>query len=519
MMALMHLRHLASLAAILFASPLFAVQDPVRTPAGSLAGTPGRNPDVRVYKAIPYAAPPVGALRWKPPQPAAPWQGVRTADKFSDVCEQLPYPSGSIYAFAAESMSEDCLYLNVWTAAKSANEKRPVMVWIHGGALTRGSGSTPTYDGESLAAKGVVLVTINYRLGVFGFLAHPELTAESDHKASGNYGFLDQIAALEWVHNNIAAFGGDPGRVTIFGESAGSWSVNVLVASPLAKGLFHRAIGESGGNFGPMKRLSEVEQSGAKFAASVGADRFEALRSKPAADLTKASASAAFAANVDGWLLSDDVYTIFASGKQNDVPVIIGSNANEATSLAPWPPSGTAASFADQLRRRFGADADKVLAVYPAKTDEEAQQAHYASFRDVTFTWQMRTWARLAARTGKSKVFLYYFSRVPPGPASSRYGAFHAAEIAYAFNNLKLGKRPNEPTDFDLADKMSSYWTNFAQSGDPNGPGLPPWPAYNEKTDLALELGDQIKPVSDLHKKSLDFWDSYFAGLRRKQAR
>ncbi|MGI8744018.1 MAG: carboxylesterase/lipase family protein [Bryobacteraceae bacterium] len=514
MMALMRSCHVSYLAAFILALPLFALKDPVHTANGSVSGIAGNNPEVQVYKSIPFAAPPVGALRWKAPKAAASWEGVRAADQFSPVCEQLPYPAGSIYASAAQPMREDCLYLNVWTAAKSSTEKRPVMVWIHGGALTRGSGSTPTYDGESLAAKGVVLVTINYRLGVFGFLAHPELTRESDRNASGNYGFLDQIAALEWVQNNVAAFGGDPKSVTIFGESAGSWSVNVLVASPLAKGLFQRAIGESGGNFGPMKKLAEVERSGAQFATSVGTGSLQALRDKPAGDLLKAAAAASFPANVDGWFLPQDVYTIFASGKQNDVPVIVGSNADEGTSLTPWPSSGTAASFTDQIKRRFGADAGGVLEIYPAPSDEEAKASHYASFRDITFGWQMRTWARLAAQTGKSKVYLYYFSHVPPGPESSRYGAFHASEIAHVFDNLKLGKRPNQEIDFKLAGMMSSYWTNFAKTGDPNGPGLPNWAAYSQSSDTALEFGDRVKPVANSHQAALDFWDRYFAKLR-----
>src|SRR5712692_3182942 len=283
-----------SFAFVFAALPLVAIDDPVRVDGGLIAGSVGKNSDVRVYKGVPFAAPPVGDRRWKSPKPAAAWEGVRKATEFSAICYQTPYPKNSIYYREPEPLSEDCLYLNVWTAAKSAKERRPVMVWIHGGALTRGSGSVPTYDGEALARKGAVVVTINYRLGLFGFFAHPELTKESDRNSSGNYGLLDQIAALEWVQKNIAAFGGDPKRVTIFGESAGSWSVNYLMATPLAKGLFHRAIGESGGAFGVMKKLADVEQSGTKFAASVGADSLAALRAKSAEDLQKASALASF---------------------------------------------------------------------------------------------------------------------------------------------------------------------------------------------------------------------------------
>jgi para-nitrobenzyl esterase len=504
---------IAMLALLFAALPLCAIDDPIRVESGSLNGAAGSNPEVRVYKGIPFAAPPVGDLRWKGPKPAPVWQGVRAATQFGNACYQTPYPKVSIYYQEPEPMSEDCLYLNVWTAAKSGSEHRPVMVWIHGGALTRGSGSLPFYDGEALAKKGVVLVTINYRLGMFGFFAHPELTKESDRNASGNYALLDQIAALEWVKKNIAAFGGDPKRVTIFGESAGSWSVNYLMATPLARGLFQRAIGESGGAFGVMKKLAEVEETGQKFAASHHADSLAALRAKPAEELLKSSAALSFPPNVDGWLLPEDVYTIFAQGKQNDVPLIAGLNADEAKSLVPWPATGKAATFVEQIRARFGDKTDEALKLYPAGSNEEAMASHYASFRDFVFGWQMRTWVRMQSKTGKSKAFLYYFDRVPPGPDSARYGAFHASEIAYVFDNL-LPPRPWEDADRQLSETMLSYWVNFAATGDPNGKGLTKWPLYKESTDVALEFGDKIVPLPALHKASLDFLDSYFAAER-----
>ena len=490
-----------------------AINDPVRVEGGQLSGAPGSDSDVRVYKGIPFAAPPVGDLRWKAPKAPAAWSGVREATKFSPMCYQSPYPRASIYYRDPEPMSEDCLYLNIWTAAKSDKDRRPVMVWIHGGALTRGSGSVSTYDGEALAKKGAVVVTINYRLNIFGFFAHPELTKESDRNSSGGYGILDQIAALEWVQKNIAAFGGDPKRVTIFGESAGSWSVNYLVATPLAKGLFQRAIGESGGTFGPMKKLAEVEADGRKFTAAASADSLRSLRAKSPEDLLKVPGAESFRPSVDGWMLPEDVYSIFAHGKQNDVPILVGSNADEGKSLAPWPASGTAASFIEQQRRRFKDKTDEFLKLYPAGSNEEAMNSHYASFRDVTFGWEMRTWARMATKTGKSKAFLYYFSRVPPGPTSARYGAFHASEIAYVFGNL-LPPRPWEEADRKLSETMSSYWVNFAATGDPNGKGLPKWPAYKETSDVALELGDKVAPVPSLHKAALDFLDGYFAAQR-----
>ena len=494
-----------------------AIDDPVRTSGGLVSGATGSIADVRVYKGIPYAAPPVGDLRWKAPKAAAPWQGVKQAAKFSPICYQTPYGRTSIYFMEPETMSEDCLYLNVWTPAKSNKERHPVMVWIHGGALTRGSASIPTYDGDALAKKGVVVVTINYRLNVFGFFAHPELTKESDRNSSGNYGLLDQVAALEWVQKNVAAFGGDPKRVTIFGESAGSWSVNYLMATPLAKGLFQGVIGESGGTFADMRKLRDAEAAGQKFATAAGADSLQALRAKSAEELLKLPSAMTATPNVDGWMFPEDVYTIFSKGKQNDVPLLAGSNADEAKSLAPWPASGTAASFIDQSRRRFGDKTDEFLKIYPAGSNEEATASHYASFRDFLFGWEMRTWVRASTKTGKSKAYLYYFSRVPPGPTSAQYGSYHASEIAYVFQNL-LPPRPWEDTDRKLSDAMSSYWVNFATTHDPNGKGLAKWPAYDEKTDLALEFGDKIAPVPNLHKAALDFLDGYFAAQRAGQA-
>ena len=302
-----------------------AASDLVTVDGGQISGT--SEDGVRAFKGIPFAAPPVGALRWKAPQPVVPWTGVRAADTFGAECMQTPYPTGSPYASEPRPISEDCLYLNVWTTAKPG-DKRPVLFWIHGGAWTRGSGSTPTYDGAALARRGVIVVTTNYRLGVLGFLAHPELTAESDHHASGNYAILDHVAALKWVQKNIAAFGGDPAKVTIFGESAGSWSVNVTQATPLAKGLFRAAIGESGGQFARVATLEQAERAGAALGKSLGADSLAALRALPAEKLNGVQAFRT-GVNVDGYVLPQDVRSIFAAKQQSQVPVIVGSNANE----------------------------------------------------------------------------------------------------------------------------------------------------------------------------------------------
>lgn len=485
-----------------------AVAEDVRIESGLISGVRGVNSDVTVYKGVPYAAPPVGGLRWRAPKPPAKWEGVRKADQFGATCMQTQYPEGSPYRSVPEPVSEDCLYLNIWTSAKSPKEGRPVMVWIHGGALTRGSGSNPIYDGEALAKKGVIVVTINYRLGVFGFFAHPELTRESDRNSSGNYGILDQIAALEWVQRNIAAFGGDPKRVTIFGESAGSWSVNVLVASPLAKGLFQRVIGESGADFAPLPKLPDAEQAGLRVAKSVGADSIAALRAKSAAEMMKANGELA-RPNVDGWMLPDQVYAIFAKGKQNDAPTIVGSNADEGTAFTP--PTVKAEAFKAQAKTRYGDQADQYLTIYPAKDDEQAHASAAAAMRDQTFGWEMRTWARLQTRTGKSRVYIYYFSRVSPSPIAKRLGAYHASEIRYVFNNLQ--NVPADDIDREIAETMSSYWVNFATHGNPNGKRIPHWPAYDEK-DIAMGFGEHILATEVPNKLALDFLDAYFEKQR-----
>jgi para-nitrobenzyl esterase len=489
--------YIALLAAI---TPL-AAADIVHVTGGSLEGTRGTDSSVRVFKGVSYARAPVGEFRWKAPGPVAAWTGERKADTFGAVCVQAEYPKTSPYYQPITNMSEDCLTLNVWTAAKSAGEKRPVMVWIHGGALTRGTGSTPTYDGEVLAKKGVVVVTINYRLGIFGFFAHPELTEESDRNSSGHYGMLDQIAALEWVKKNAPAFGGDPDNVTIFGESAGSWSVNYLMATPLAKGLFHRVIGESGATFTAMTSLAESEKDGVRLAAGAS---LKELRARPADDLLKIAGAGRFRPSVDGWALPTDIRTIFASGKQSDVPLLAGFNQDEGTTLAPWPTTGNLAMFEQRLKTTFPGKADAAMKAYPATSDEEAKASYYSMFRDTAFGWNMRTWVRLQTKTGKSPAFLYYFTRTPPG--SEALGAFHASEIAYVFGNLSA-RRQWEEADRKLSATMADYWTNFAKTGNPNGKGLPLWPAYKESTDVALELGVKVQERPALHKTALDFLD------------
>ncbi|MGC2332222.1 MAG: carboxylesterase family protein [Candidatus Acidiferrales bacterium] len=507
-----------SILALALASPSpAAIKDPVRVEQGLLAGADGRSPNVRVYRGIPFAVPPVDDLRWKPPQPAAPWQGVRQATQFGNACAQPPFPSDRLYGDSPPPISEDCLYLNIWTPAKSADDRLPVMVWIHGGGFDHGTGAAAGYDGENLASKGAVVVTINYRLGIFGFLALPELTAESPHHSSGNYALLDQIAALEWVQRNIAAFGGDPSRVTIFGESAGSGSVSVLMASPLASGLFTRAIGESGGDFGPLPSLADAEKQGQKLAAKFGAtqDVLKSLRAQGAKALLQASSGDDDDAEVivDGWVLPQSVYSIFAVGKQNDVPIIVGNNSDEATIFLRSNGTVTPASFAADARKHYGSLAQQFLEAYPpGSSDETATAATYAAFRDRWFGWDMRIWARMETETGHHRAYRYYFSRVPPGPGS-RLGAFHGSDLAYVFENFPF-RIFYQDVDKQLGETIATYWVNFARTGNPNGPTVPVWPIYDPEKDNVLDLGDQVSVKYGVNATGLDFFDTYYRSLR-----
>jgi para-nitrobenzyl esterase len=500
-----------------------AAQAPVKTFSGLVRGTAISNGAIQVFKGIPYGAPPVGDLRWQAPRPAASWEGVRDATTFGPACVQ-----GRVFGdISFKDTSEDCLSLNVWTPARPG-QRLPVMVWIHGGGFVAGGGSEPRHDGEAFARKGVVLVTINYRLGIFGFFAHPELTRESGRGASGNLGLLDQVAALRWVKDNIAAFGGDAGNVTIFGESAGSFAVSALVASPLAKGLFHKAIGESGAFFSastlPTRTLAASEEHGAKFAASLGADSLAALRAKPAADLLAAASKMqpGFSPNLDGYFLIEEVASTYAAGRQHRVPLLAGWNADEmrqAVTLRPQKP--TAQSFGDDVRKRFGESAEAVLKAYPSATDAEALESAAAMASDMFIGYATWKWMETHLRTGQSPVFRYSFDRkipVEPGAkvagvavTSRDVGARHAGEIEYVFGalDLSLPKVPWEPSDRKLSDAMTSYWANFARTGDPNGPGLPKWPRYEAAGRRVLHLDETIVEREDRTRaryEALDVW-------------
>jgi para-nitrobenzyl esterase len=478
--------------------------DPVRIEQGLVSGTGGRSAWVRVYRGIPYAAPPSGDLRWKPPEPAAAWEGVRQANAPGNACPQPPFPTNGIYGASPPPTGEDCLNLNIWTPAKTADDRLPVMVWIHGGSFVHGTGAAAGYDGENLARHGVVVVTINYRLGVFGLLALPELAAESPHHSAGNYGLLDQIAALHWVQRNIAAFGGDPARVTLFGESAGAGSVNVLMASPLAAGLFSRVIAESGGSFETMRTLAQGEKEGQALAARIGAteDVLKTLRAKPPDELIKATTDD----DID--LVPESVYSIFAQGRQNDVPIIVGSNANEGSIFPPPGGAISPADFAAQARKHYGPFGDDFLRIYPPGASEsEATASYFAALRDGEIGWGTRIWARIASRTGHHRAYRYYFSRVPPG-RGERLGAFHGSELAYVFGNFPY--RINyQDLDRQLAETIETYWTNFARGGDPNGAGLTAWPIYDPEKDNVLNFGDAVSVAFKINSQGLDFFDDF----------
>jgi para-nitrobenzyl esterase len=477
---------------------------PVKVEQGLLQGT--LKDGVIVYKGVPYAEPPVGKLRWHAPLPPKPWKGVRKADKFSAnpiqvmVKELGPWtpeyqPQGSV--------SEDCLYLNIWTAAKSSKEKRPVVMYIPGGAFTGGSGNCPVYDGENLAKKGLVVVTINYRVGVIGFLALPELTKESKHHSSGNYGLLDQVAALKWIKKNISAFGGDPARVTIMGQSAGAASVNYLTASPLAKGLFIRAIAQSGTNvrIGPGESLASAEQTGVKFAKALGASSLAALRAMPASELLAATKGEfRFLPIVDGWFLPKSGDDIFKTGKQNDVTTITGWVADEGSYSDNYG-KVPAKEFRKEVRQRTGSLADEILKLYPASTGAEAAESQKKFARDMSMV-SMYLWSVKRGKTSKTNIYTYIFTHQEPGATKELYLAFHSSELPYVFDNLNQSPRPWIAEDKKIAETVSDYWTNFITTGDPNGNGLPRWYTIKEKPQETMELGDKMgsRPITSYEK-------------------
>ena len=498
---------------------LSAQNNIVRTAAGKISGTTNNDNTVRIYKGIPFAAPPVGELRWKAPQPVAHWEGIKKCDAFAaSPMQNKPVPFAMYtapYLIPASPISEDCLYLNVWTPAKSSTEKKAVMVWIYGGGFTSGGTACPIYDGENMAKKGVVFVSIPYRVGVFGFLAHPQLSKESNGKASGNYAFLDQLAALRWVHQNISSFGGDPANVTIIGQSAGAFSVNALVASPLAKGLFAKAIAESGGMFsadGRVANLHDAEQKGEVLLQKINTASIEEARKIPADSLQKLSASFAASPVVDGYVLPKDIYTIFNNDEQNDVPVLTGWNKDDGFPSAPV----DSAVYVTSAKEKYGSLADAYLEAFPAGSKDVITKSLFALNRDNLFAWQAYTWARLQTTKGHHPVYVYLFSQTAPG--EEQYGAFHSSEIPYALNTLYTWKNNWSDADKKLAGTMSDYWTNFAKTGNPNGASLPAWKAYSPGENKVMVLKDDEQVMQPIEaNKEFKFLDQYQESLRKKK--
>ncbi len=507
----------------------------VKTANGIVEGTLEKS-GIRSFKGIPFAAPPVGDLRWREPHPVQNWQGVRKANQFGPRAMQTPI-FGDMN-FRSNGISEDCLYLNVWSPSRKGKELLPVLVYFYGGGFVAGDGSEPRYDGESMAQKGIVALTVNYRLGVFGFLSHPELTKESPHKASGNYGLLDQAAALQWVQKNIAAFGGDPKKVTIAGESAGSVSVSAQMASPLSRNLIAGAIGESGSLLGTLSAvpLSEGEQIGVEFAKSVNANSLSALRAMHADSLLQASAKFGlfrFARTIDGYFLPKSPYAIYEAGEQAHVPLLVGWNSEEMNYKAIMGNEKlTRENFTKAVQRLYGAQAEEVLKLYNPATDAEVEQVatDLAGDRFIGFsTWK---WTNVQHRTSGKPVYRYLYERprppmrpemgnatpglaggvqrnttaAPPPPAR---GAVHSAEIEYAMGNLATNKvYAWTEDDYKVSRIMQEYFANFIKKGNPNGGGLPAWPAISTGSPVPvmhIDVHTRVEPAK--HEERYLFMD------------
>jgi len=478
------------------------------TTGGQVSGKPLADGMV-VFRGIPYASPPVGGLRWRPPQPAAPWSGVRDATAFAPACMQPLSPRGALYADDPPKMSEDCLYLNVWKPAGAA--KAPVMVWIHGGALQAGNLAGPLFDGAGLAKQGVLVVSMNYRLGVFGFLAHPQLTAESPKHSSGNYGLEDQIAALIWVRMNIAQFGGDPDNVTIFGQSAGGLSAMDLMASPLARGLFQKAIVQSAYmvSYPELSRARfgqpSAEGVGGLVAGALHAADIRDLRALPADVMEKDALAVGFVPlpTVDGWVLPHQIVETLDRGEQAPVPLLVGFNAGEIRSLrglAPRDPK-TSADYEAEVRRRYRDLADAYLKLYPSTDIEESV---IAATRDGLYGWTAERMATKQAAIGQP-TFLYLFEHSYPAATALKLDAFHASELPYEFGQIGPGGHltanwpapPDTPQEAALSSAIISYWTSFARTGVPAAPDQPVWAPFTPG-GAYMDFAAQPKASTDL---------------------
>jgi para-nitrobenzyl esterase len=486
---------------------------PVKVDGGLLQGT--SEDGLTVYRGIPFAAPPVGDLRWRAPQPPTKWEGVKQATKFAPG----PIQGGN----PPSGKSEDCLYLNIWTPAKSASDRIPVLVWIYGGGFGAGATSEKNYRGENLARKGVVLVSIAYRVGQLGFFAHQELSKENPNHVSGNWGLLDMIAGLQWVKKNIAAFGGDPNKVTIFGESAGGIAVSMLCASPLAKGLFHGAISQSGGSFGPprpttfpgenLKRLANAELDGQAFLKSAGVSSIAELRKIDADKLPAGRGLGMSWPIIDGFVIPDDQYKLYDAGHFNDTPILVGYNSDEGASFSP---PRTPQVYIEGVRMRYGPFAENLLKAYPTDSGTVSKTARDLA-RDAAFGWHTWIWARLQAKMGKSKAFYYYFDQHPDYPEGSPragYGSPHGQDVAYVFQHLDASNPQTTKTDLEISEAMATYWTNFAKHGDPSGDGVPVWPAFSDANPVVMYFNQTPHTGLVPSAESLKSLDAYFAWRR-----
>ena len=498
---------------LLFLSFSGFAQNRVNTANGKVEGYTKEN--LRIFKGIPFAAPPVDELRWKAPQPVQNWKGIKKCTAFSaSPIQNKPTP---FYAWTEEfiakpePLSEDCLYLNVWTTAKSPNEKQPVMVWIYGGGLNSGSANCDIYDGEEMAKKGVVFVSINYRVGILGFMAHPELSKESDFGVSGNYGILDQIAALKWVQKNIAAFGGDPSNVTIAGQSAGAFSVNALIATPLTKGLFHKAIPQSGGLLSGMlsQNLEQAESRGTKFMELANAKSMADLRKIPAEELQKLGGNpeaGRFGITMDGYVLPSDILAHFKNGKHNQVPLLTGWVTGDGSFLGES--KMTLDEYEKEAQTKYGDKANEYLRIFPASTNDEVK---FMKQKQMLINFAAMPSHRLALYT-QQPAYVYQFSHIPTNkPDSPDYGAFHTSEVPFALHTLHKWQRPWKVIDKEIENMMSTYWVNFAKTGNPNGAGLPEWKTYDKEAGNILEFGNDTAAKAGLFKKAFDFLEANMA--------
>lgn len=484
-------------------------QSIIQTANGKVEGYLKEN--LRIFKGIPFAAPPVGEFRWKAPQPVQSWSGIKKCTAFSaSPIQNKPQPFScwtEEFIAKPEPLDEDCLYLNVWTSSKN-KEKHPVLVWIYGGGLNSGSANCDIYDGEEMAKKGVVFVSINYRVGVMGFMAHPELSKESGYNSSGNYGFLDQMAALKWVQKNIAAFGGDPNNVTIAGQSAGAFSVNAMIASTLSKGLFHKAIPQSGGLLSNRfsQNLAASEQQGLKFMEKVNCTSIAELRKKSADEIQKASnlpGFGRFGTTMDGYVLPTNIFEHFKNGKHNQVPIMTGWVTGDGSLMGV--PNTSLENYKKEVQVKYGTKTEEFLSIFPATTDEEAKEA---KLKQGLLGFAGMPSHLLAISTNKPS-YLYHFSHVPPDkPNFPNYGAFHTSEVPYALHTLHTWNRDWQQLDKDLENTMAAYWVNFAKTGNPNGTGLPEWKIYDKQAGYIMVLGDKVVIKKGLFKKEFDFLEN-----------